>query len=59
VAWKKCFRSAFDELNIIPMKVIVASGGRSRARSGPRAEASKGAASTERPTSTPPGAVGW
>ncbi|MNW21085.1 hypothetical protein D3C71_2217990 [compost metagenome] len=36
VTLKKCLRSAFDELNIIPMKVMVFSGGRKRAMSGPR-----------------------
>ena len=36
VTLKKCLRSAFDELNIMPMKVMVFSGGRRRAMSGPR-----------------------
>jgi hypothetical protein len=40
VTRKKCFSSSLDELNIIPMKVMVSSGGRSRQISSPSARAS-------------------
>ena len=58
VTRKKCFSSSLDELNIIPMKVIVSSGGRSRFISSPSARASKGAAVTERPNVAPPSTLG-
>ena len=60
---KKCFRSALDELNIMPMKVMVLSGGLSRAMLEPSWRMSYGAAKMERPLPappcTPPGESGW
>ena len=59
VTLKKCFKSALDELNIMPMKVMVFNGGRRRAISSPNSRMSNGAANIERPMSTPPSTSGW